>query len=71
MSPIKPEDTSAFRKLFNFLIKCQVKIRSSQKNPSDTSDIIFVILSKLPVHLQAPVVNILAKKPYFVPTPKF
>ena len=52
MSPIKPGDMSAFRKLFNFLIKCQSLSRSSQNNPLDTSDIICMILAKLPVHLQ-------------------
>ena len=52
MSPIEPRDISAFRKLFNFLIKCQSLSRSSHNNPLDTPDIICMILSKLPVHLQ-------------------
>ena len=52
MSPIKPGDISAFRKLFNFLIKCQSLSRSSQNNPLDTPEIICMILSELPVHLQ-------------------
>ena len=52
MSPIEPRGISAFRKLFNFLIKCQSLSRSSQNNPLDTPDIICMILSKLPVHLQ-------------------
>ena len=52
MSPIKPGDISAFRKLFNFLIKCQSLSRSSQNNPLDTPEIICMILLKFPVHLQ-------------------
>ena len=52
MSRIKPGDISAFRKLFNFPIKCQYLSRSSRNNPLDTPDIICMILSKLPVHLQ-------------------
>ena len=52
MSPIKPRDISAFRKLFNFLTKCQLLSRSSQNNPLDTPDTSCMIFSKLPVHLQ-------------------
>ena len=52
MSPIKPGDILAFRKLFNFLIKSQSLSRSSENNPLDTPEIICMILSKLPVHLQ-------------------
>ena len=52
MSPIKPGDISAFRKLFNFLMKCQSFSRSSQNSPLDTPEIICMILSKLQVHLQ-------------------
>ena len=48
MSPIKkPGDISAFRKLLNFLIKCQSLCRSSQNNPLDTSEIICMILSRV------------------------
>ena len=52
MSPIKPGYISAFRKLFNFLIKCQPLSRSSWNNPLDPPEIICMILSKLSVHLQ-------------------
>ena len=52
MSPIKPGDISAFRKLFNFLIERQSFNRSSQNNPLDTLEIICMISSKLSVHLQ-------------------
>ena len=52
MSPIKPGDISAFRKLFNFLIKCQSLSRPSQNNRLDAPEIICMILSKLPFHLQ-------------------
>ena len=48
MSPIKPGDISAFRKLFNFLIKCQSLSRPSQNNRLDAPEIICMILSKLP-----------------------
>ena len=52
MSPIKPWDISEFRKLFNFLIKCQYLSRSSQNDPLDTPETSCMIFSKLPVHLQ-------------------
>ena len=52
MSPIKPGYMSAFRKLFNFLIKYQSLSRSSRNNPLDIPDIICMILSKLPIYLQ-------------------
>ena len=52
MSPIKPGDISAFRNLFNFLIKCQYLSRSNQNNSLATPEIFCMILSKLPVHLQ-------------------
>ena len=52
MSPTKPGNISAFRKLFNFLIMCQFLSSSSQNNPLDTPEIICMILSKLPVHPQ-------------------
>ena len=52
ISPIKPGDILAFRKLFNFLIKCQSLSRSNQNNPLDTPKIIYIVLSKLSVHLQ-------------------
>ena len=51
-SPTKPGNISAFRKLFNFLIMCQFLSSSSQNNPLDTPEIIYMILSKLPVHPQ-------------------
>ena len=52
MSPIKPGDISAFKKLFNFLIKCQSLSRSSDNNPLNTPEIICMIFSYFPVHLQ-------------------
>ena len=52
VSKIKPGDAIAFRRLFNFLIKCQTMNYGTSKNPLDSSDIICMILSKVPGHLQ-------------------
>ena len=52
MQPLKPGDAAAFRKLFNFLIKCQTMTVGSKRNPMDTSGMICMILAKLPLHLQ-------------------
>ena len=51
MTPLKLEDAAAFRKLFSFLIKC-LTLGHDKKDPLDTPDIICLILSKLPLHLQ-------------------
>ena len=52
MVPLKARDATAFRKLFNFLIKCQTIEDDSHYNPLDTPEIICTVLSKLPLHLQ-------------------
>ena len=52
MQPLKPGDAAAFRKLFNFLIKCQTMRVGSKRNPLDTPEMICMILAKLPLHLQ-------------------
>ena len=52
MSKIKSGDAVAFRRLFNFLIKCQTMSYSTSKNPLDSPDVICMILSKVPGHLQ-------------------
>ena len=52
MTKIKPGDASAFRRLFNFLIKCQSLQYSYNQNPLDTPDVICMILSKIPGFLQ-------------------
>ena len=52
MQPLKPGDAAAFRRLFNFLIKCQAMGVGSKHNPLDTPEIICMILAKLPLHLQ-------------------
>ena len=36
MEPLKPGGAAAFRKLFNFLIKCQTMRAGSKHNPLDT-----------------------------------
>ena len=50
--PLKAGDATAFKKLFNFLIKCQTIEVDGHYNPLDTPEIICTVLSKLPVHLQ-------------------
>ena len=52
MQPSKPEDAAAFRRLFNFLIKCLTIGVGSKHNPLDTPEIICMILAKLPLHLR-------------------
>ena len=52
MTKIKLGDESAFRRLFNFLIKCQSLQYSNNQNPLDTTDVICMILSKIPEFLQ-------------------
>ena len=52
MVPLKSGDATAFRKLFNFLIKCQTIEVDGHYNPLDTTEIICTVLSKLPLHLQ-------------------
>ena len=52
MAPLKAGDATAFKKLFNFLIKCQTIEVDGRYNPLDTPEIICMVLSKLLVHLQ-------------------
>ena len=52
MVPLKAGDTTAFRELFDFLIKCQTIEVDGHHNPLDTPEIICTVLSKLSVHLQ-------------------
>ena len=49
MVPLKSRDAMAFRKLFNFLIKCPTIELDGHYNPLE---IICMVLSKLPLHLQ-------------------
>ena len=51
MAKIKPGDTAAYRRLFNFLIKCQ-SLEYGGQNPLDTPDVIFMIFTKIPGCLQ-------------------
>ena len=51
MPKIKPGDAAAYRRLFNFLIKCQ-SLECSNQNPLDAADVICIILAKLPGYLQ-------------------
>ena len=43
MSKIKPGDTIAFRRLFNFLIKCQTMDYGTSKNSLDSPDVVCMI----------------------------
>ena len=52
MVPLKAGDATAFRKLFDFLIKCQTTEVDGHYNLLDTPEIICTVLSKLPLHLQ-------------------
>ena len=52
MAPLKAGDATAFKKLFNFLIKCQTIEVDGRYNPLDTPEIICMVLSKLLVHLE-------------------
>ena len=52
MQLLKLGDAAAFWKLFNFLIKCQTVRVGSKHNPLATPDMICMILTKLPLHLQ-------------------
>ena len=52
MTKIKPGDAAVFRRLFNFLIKCQSLQYSNNQNLLDTSDMICIIASKVPVFQQ-------------------
>ena len=52
MLKIKSGDALAFRRLFNILIKCQTINYGTSKNPLNSPDIICMILSKVPGHLQ-------------------
>ena len=52
MFKIKSGDAAAFRKLFHFLIRCQTMSYGTSKNPLDSPDVICMILSKVPRHLQ-------------------
>ena len=52
VQPLKPVDAAAYRKLFNFLIKCQAMRVGSKYNLLDTPEMICMILAKPPLHLQ-------------------
>ena len=49
---IKPGDATAFRKFYNFLIKCQSIIGESKWNVLDSPDTICMLLAKLPNHMR-------------------
>ena len=52
MVPLKAGDATAFRKLFNFLIKCQSIEADGHYNLLDTPEIICMVLTKIPLHLR-------------------
>ena len=47
MAPVKPNDPAAFRKLYNFLLKCNGLKVDDNQNPLDTPDVICKIWAKL------------------------
>ena len=51
VTKINPGDAAAYRKLFNFLIKCQ-SLEYGSQNPLDTPGVISLILAKIPGYLQ-------------------
>ena len=51
MAEIKPGDAAAYRRLFNFLIKCQ-SLQYGSQNPLDTPDVICMILATILGYLQ-------------------
>ena len=51
MTKIKSGDVAIYRRLFNFLIKCQ-SLEYSSQDPLDTPDVICMILAKIPGYLQ-------------------
>ena len=52
MAPLTAGDVTAFRKLFNLLIKYQTIEVDGHYNPLDSPEIVCTVLSKLPLHLQ-------------------
>ena len=52
MVSLKAGDGTAFRKLFNFVIKCQIIEVDGHHNPLYTPEIIWTVLSKLLLQLQ-------------------
>ena len=57
MVNLKAGDATTFRKLFNFLMKCQTIEVDGHYNPLDTLEMICMVLSKLPLHLQDCIFN--------------
>ena len=51
MTKIKSGDVTIYRRLFNFLIKCQ-SLEYGSQDPLDTPDVICMILAKIPGYLQ-------------------
>ena len=51
MTKIKPDDAAAYERIFNFLIKCS-SLEYGNQNPLETSDVICMILAKIPGYLQ-------------------
>ena len=51
MAGIKPGDAAAYRRLFNFLIKCQ-SLQYGSQNPLDTPNVICMILATILGYLQ-------------------
>ena len=51
-TPLKPGDSTAYRKFYHFLIKCDSIISRQQWNSLDTPDVLCSLVSKLPGNMR-------------------
>ena len=58
---VKNGDADSFQKFYNFLVKCENITQSSQWNPLDTTDVICMLLAKLPGNLRDKWVRLVVK----------
>ena len=58
---VKNGDADSFQKFYNFLVKCENITQSSQWNPLDTTDVICMLLAKLPGNLRDKWVRLVMK----------
>ena len=58
---VKNGDADSFQKFYNFLVKCENITQSSQWNPRDTTDVICMLLAKLPGNLRDKWVRLVVK----------
>ena len=58
---VKNGDSNSFQKLYNFLVKCESIVPSSQWNPIYTTDVICMLLSKLSGNVRDKCVRLVMK----------